>query len=73
MSLDTLRILENPFELVKFRYTKIVGKLFCLTLVQGFLLNFVTDQSHTREYEAFDFCYHESVSNPDAYVEKTCI
>jgi len=71
LGFDTLRILKNPFELVKFRYARIVFKVVALTLTQSILLNILSDASHTKEYEAFNFCYlqrHEAT-----YVEDTCV
>ena len=73
MGFDTLRILKNPFELVKFRYTKIVLKVVVLTLAQSILLNIISGSTHTDEYETFNFCYQESLKNKDDYNELTCI
>jgi hypothetical protein len=60
MSFDMLRILENPFELVKFRYLKMIGKVMFLTLSQVIVIFSLSEQDHSVEYKGIEYCFEMS-------------
>lgn len=64
-----LRILKNPFELVKFRYTKIMLKVVIMTVAQSILLRCMSDQAHSKDYEALVYCYNNSTKYINNYEE----
>lgn len=55
---DMLDEMQNPFEIIKFRYTKIMAKVFLLTLFQNMIIYFGASQSlQTNNFNQMITCY----------------
>ena len=50
-----------------------MAKVAGLTLTHIILIIIVSDQKHTIEYQAIDYCYNYKGIHPDKYEEDICL
>jgi len=61
--------MKNPFEIVKFRYTKIMAKVLLLTIVQNMIIFFGARESlHTNNFNQMITCY-DSVDHASDFAD----
>ena len=58
--------MQNPFEIIKFRYTKIMAKVLLLTLGQNMIIYFGASESlQTNNFNQMIMCYE----SPDGFAD----